>query len=189
MYVVISGEVEVNGERVRPHKRTELPILGEAVLMGISQNYPKTATAVSVCIVRRLHRADFQAALKAHIKDKRMFDRLLDGANINLRNWLERRLASSSAFSDSDPAFVSMVCRDVEDVFFAPSQVVLRQGEACKLGETPFYIVLAGQMQVLGDLGVLAVIGPGEVFGEAGALGIVDTTTSTVRAGRGGPVH
>mmetsp|Transcript_57469 Transcript_57469/g.136655 ORF Transcript_57469/g.136655 Transcript_57469/m.136655 type:complete len:1476 (+) Transcript_57469:64-4491(+) len=189
MYIVLAGECDVNGHIVRANSRRDLPIIGEAVLLGISANHPKTVTAASVCIVQQLCRSSFQAALKVHGKDKRMYDRLLDGSSANLRNWLERRLSASATFCDSDPVFVSQVCRDVEDVFFAPNEVVLRQGDPCALGETPFYLVLAGQMQVLGDLGVLAVIGPGEVFGEAGALGLVDSVTSTVRAGRGAPVH
>eukprot|EP00418_Pyrodinium_bahamense_P043290 CAMPEP_0179198586 /NCGR_PEP_ID=MMETSP0796-20121207/98778_1 /TAXON_ID=73915 /ORGANISM="Pyrodinium bahamense, Strain pbaha01" /LENGTH=122 /DNA_ID=CAMNT_0020903045 /DNA_START=31 /DNA_END=395 /DNA_ORIENTATION=- len=66
----------------------------------------------------------------------------------------------------------------------------MAHGESCSLGKTPFFVMLAGQATVESELGVvLGTVNAGEVFGEAGGLGLSSSRTATVRASQEGLVH
>ncbi|CAK0789121.1 unnamed protein product, partial [Prorocentrum cordatum] len=78
-----------------------------------------------------------------------------------------RMLTESSFFYHASAEFVDKICEDVEDVFFAPGERIVKVGEACRLGLTPCYVLLCGEAVVEDEFSLkVGTLWPGDVFGE-----------------------
>ena len=178
-HVVIEGSVEV--ERELPGGRTEhLAVIksgGYFGEIGLLHGIPRTATVrasnlgATVLAVRR--------ELFAHLVSEH--DLISEEiAQMSRRRLMVNQLIEAIPGLTHDT--ISKVSSHLERLRFAPGQVVIRQDDE----PDRFYVIIAGQAEVLnhhpsGDDIILAVLGPGEYFGEIGILHN-RPRTATVRA-------
>jgi CRP-like cAMP-binding protein len=75
-------------------------------------------------------------------------------------------IAACPLFTGLAPEQLQMVAEQAEEVDFPSGRVIARQGEV----GTGFFIVADGRVRVVRDGEILAVLGPGEFFGEMSVL-------------------
>ncbi|CAK0805022.1 unnamed protein product, partial [Prorocentrum cordatum] len=92
------------------------------------------------------------------------------------RKMLFSRLMGATTFVRMDPAFVQALCHGVKIKVYPASTQLLRQGEACLLGQTGFFLVLGGKVNLLSEHGtVFRTAHAGELLGELGAFGLMSS--------------
>jgi len=95
-----------------------------------------------------------------------------------------------NSFSMACPEFVALLSEGLEPVFYAPGDVIFKYGDQCVFGESPCYMLLAGQVDIESKLGIrLGSVRPVEVFGESAVPGILGKRTATVIAWEVGLVY
>lgn len=165
---------------------------GEAVMLKTVRNYVGTLKAEDLTIMQVLRRKDLEAAAEEGVGVME-FQHLLERLHKEVQpvgvEQLQKRLMWSSAFRGAGAAFVSNLCRCPDIVIFAPGSIILEQGDKTILGESCFYLVMAGRVRVEGPFGTLfGMVGAGQVFGEVGALGLAEARTANARAWEDGLV-
>mmetsp|Transcript_50552 Transcript_50552/g.90724 ORF Transcript_50552/g.90724 Transcript_50552/m.90724 type:complete len:1564 (-) Transcript_50552:67-4758(-) len=165
--------------------------VGEAVMIGAAKAHPCTVRAKTLCIVRSLARKDLLEVLETLGPEvQKDFDELLADARAEPPATLLQKLKKTAAFKSCNANFLTIACKDADDVLFAPGDALLRRGEVCKAGESPIYVILSGAAMIEGELGVaLAEVAAGEITGEGAAMGLSSRRTATVRAGKNRFVH
>jgi len=99
-------------------------------------------------------------------------------------------LQNCQSFKSAQPEFVGLLSEELEAVFYAPNDVIFKYGEECIFGESPCYLLLAGQVNIESKLGVrLGAVRAVEVFGESAVPGIMGKRTATVVAWEVGLVY
>jgi CRP-like cAMP-binding protein/cytochrome P450 len=178
-FIVVDGEVEI--ERTSGSGAVEhLARIGKGGYfgeIGLLHGVPRTATVraseggVTVLVISR---ESFMQMVAEH-------DLISDEiAEMAKRRMMVSQLAD--ALPGLDSAALTKVSTHLERQRFAPGQVVIQQGDEADR----FYVVVAGNAEVVnhhpgGDDIVLAMLGPGEYFGEIGILHN-RPRTATVRA-------
>lgn len=85
--------------------------------------------------------------------------------------------------------FLAMLCEHIEDSFFGPGEAIFKYGEECLYGVSDMYVLLAGEVDIETDLGVVqARLLPSEVFGE-GSVGAQTLRNASARAWSNAYVH
>jgi len=168
----------------------------ESVLLGVVNYYLRTVTASTVCMLLSLDRKYFQDRTRWTEKDLQIMEPLLQEAQERRNTGIEaerfetRMMQKVFAFRDADREFLVQLCENMEDKFIQPGEVIMAEGDQCKVGSTPFYALLSGDLVLENSFGVyMGNVMPGETFGESGALGFSETRTLTVRATLAGCVH
>ncbi|CAK0865598.1 unnamed protein product [Prorocentrum cordatum] len=187
MYLLLAGDVEVEAGGGPPAACGGRQAFGEAVLLRVAGAYSTTLRARSSCLVQALSRRSLDEVLASFPEERGLFDGLrVEGGG----GGLECSLSRSPSFSGTAPEFVALLCRHSEDVFYAPGEEIVTRGDACALGRSSIFLLVSGQAVVEGlHSQCLGSLGPGHIFGEAGALGFAPSRSATVRAGRGGLTH
>jgi CRP-like cAMP-binding protein len=171
VYFILAGHVCAQGSRGQsmPSGR----VFGETVLLGISKSYPYTVEALSLCTLQFFDKRTFEDILATSKDDYRVVSYLEREARNNAVSQLKvaQGLQKCAVFKNSCPDFIKSLSTEFEDVVFAPGDVVFPYGDPIVYGESPFYFVLAGQVNVMSKLGVqLANVMAVQVFGESVAM-------------------
>jgi len=180
-------------------------VFGEAGLVGLCALHAFSLKAESLCIMQYLRQADFLECLKQFPVENHRFTKLRAEAEkvVDLFHHstlqskshdasvpaqvqhltLKQKVHSTPSFRHCDPGFFKNLTSNLRDEFFAPNQPVVTIKEKCTYGHTPMYVILAGQCHVRSPWGViLGVLSAGEIFGEGGALGLVEERSCEVVA-------
>lgn len=97
---------------------------------------------------------------------------------------LKQMLKNASAFSSSPSNFLGMLAESVQETQFEPGELIFHCDDECSFGTSPFYVVTEGRVLLQNELEVcFGHANKGDMFGEGGALGLVETRTLTARAG------
>mmetsp|Transcript_89265 Transcript_89265/g.158314 ORF Transcript_89265/g.158314 Transcript_89265/m.158314 type:complete len:1586 (-) Transcript_89265:58-4815(-) len=191
LFILLQGSIYV--EEGKNKSRKEYPegkVFGEAEVLGISKVWGSTVKASNLCVLQALRIADFWSVMEEHPEDCELVAPLIEEAAKTEATKLEDRIFDSKIFADLATDFVTVLAEHAEDAFYGPGEAVFMFGEECKFGESSMWILLAGEAVVETDLGVeQARLHAGEVFGEAGALGLAQTRCATVRAPPTGCIH
>ncbi|CAJ1337620.1 unnamed protein product [Effrenium voratum] len=136
--------------------------------------YPARVTADTVCLVQVFKKDEIFLAMMARGgRDK---------AQPYGMTQMRKRLQRSLSFRNAHAAFSGALVRIPDVVLFAPNYTITEQGDECKLGQSSFYLVLAGRVRVEGAVGTLfSTVGAGQVFGEVGAFGLSRRRTASAR--------
>lgn len=125
--------------------------------------------------------------LQKNLENLRMLQQAKENY-VSPRTQLRNRLAHTRSFKQSSPGFIAMLAEKAVYEHLEESQVLYHVGQPC-FGESPFYILLEGQMSQENELEVvLGFIYEGEFFGEGGALCLSEERSATMRASKGRPV-
>jgi hypothetical protein len=151
---VLAGVVCVEDHRGQ-HKTEIGRVFGESVLLGVSPKYSYTVEAVSLCTVQFLEKAVFDEIIRTVQEDYRIVSFLqreaienggdqysLQAVQLKLRTAMQL----SSTFKHANRTFINMICKEIDPVFYAPSDVIFMYGEDIIEGESPCYLLLAGQV-------------------------------------------
>lgn len=189
MYILLGGTATMQNGKQQPMDILPGKVIGEAVVADLCATYSGTVIANSLCTLRFLRKSDFWEICSHHDTEREMLGRLLKQCRKHDGSNLAARMVRTVFFSQIDREFVNAICTNAEDVFFAPGETIMHEGDPTMLGKVPLYVLFAGQVDVEGVLGVrLSRLSPGAIFGEAGALGAVEARTATVRAAQEGIV-
>eukprot|EP00930_Biecheleria_cincta_P039316 TRINITY_DN27038_c0_g1_i1.p1 TRINITY_DN27038_c0_g1~~TRINITY_DN27038_c0_g1_i1.p1 ORF type:complete len:1590 (+),score=278.54 TRINITY_DN27038_c0_g1_i1:75-4844(+) len=191
LYILLSGTVYVEeGKSFRRVEYESGKVWGEAELLGVSKVNNSTIKSASTCILQSMTFADFWKVMEGFPADCELVEKLCAEAATTDARCLRERIYAAKGFANSAPDLVSVICEHAEDAFFAPGEAVITFGDECSFGTCDMFVLLAGDAVVETDLGVeQARLRPGEVFGEAGALGFAHTRVATVRAATTGCLH
>jgi len=92
------------------------------------------------------------------------------------------RLRTLPPFAQVDRGVLDRVGPDIRERTFAPGREIIREGELT----SDFFAILSGTVDVVRDARAIAELGPGDFFGESGALdpgpGYALARSATVRA-------
>lgn len=167
-------------------------VLAESVALGFSMLCPFTVRTVGLCLFQTLDRECLKDALAvpAFEHERTLLGKYLQGGSMDLESHMVASLRQFPLFSRAGNGFCSIASRGADEVYFAPDEDILKRATTCKLGETPMYVVLAGNAIVKPEFGdELATLKPGTLLGEGGALGLADMRTATVTAWADGLVR
>ncbi|CAJ1406281.1 unnamed protein product, partial [Effrenium voratum] len=158
-------------------------VIGEAAFVGATRLYPARVTADTVCLVQVFKKDEIFLAMMARGgRDKELLDILGKEAQPYGMTQMRKRLQRSLSFRNAHAAFSGALVRIPDVVLFAPNYTITEQGDECKLGQSSFYLVLAGRVRVEGAVGTLfSTVGAGQVFGEVGAFGLSRRRTASAR--------
>lgn len=188
MFIVLQGSARAE-DALGPEEDCEFKpghAFGLAVGIGISLRYSRTVRADGYCLVHILRTQKFKDALALHPREALLYDAALKQAEKHNCGRVMDRLVEAEVIAAGDPDFSSALCRHADDDFYGPGEVIIRRGDTCTLGESPAFVMLAGSAEVEDFRGILlARLNPGDLFGEAGALGVEPQRNATVRAVRG----
>lgn len=148
--------------------------------------------AVTACFTRVLKREHLELALQRCPNDAKSCARLQEQASAIIKHGkgLQRKLHHGAIFRSCSHAFVAFLFEHLEEAFFAPGEEIFRRGEECIEGATPIYVVLAGEVLVLGEDNVqVRTLRPGDVFGMAEAAGAVSSHATACKASHHGLVY
>ncbi|CAJ1374354.1 unnamed protein product [Effrenium voratum] len=189
MYILMSGSAYVDeGKRRRDFVAGQ--VFGEAEALGVSKAYNSTVYAANLCILAALPCADFWAVLQDYPEDCQLLEPLCQtGEEAQLESRLENRIFQLPMAVELSMEFMAMLCEHMEDAFFGPGEAIFRYGEECDFAKSEMYILLAGEVDIETELGVVcARLSPGEVFGEGGSMG-APRRNSSARAWASAYVH
>lgn len=210
MYWVLSGTVRasaaglLNKRVARPRSRVGRPasaawtwqvgaggLFSEAVAYGTCETQPCTMIAGDTCLVQRLSRRKITGLLEEFPQDRPALEPLLEEVrSYGAKSTLQERVLRSPLFSQLPHHGAVGLCERLEDVFFAPNENLFVRGEACEFGQSCMYVVLAGSAEAESDMGItMRKMTQGSLCGEAGAFGLAQARTTTVRANRTGLLH
>eukprot|EP00930_Biecheleria_cincta_P055447 TRINITY_DN41764_c0_g1_i1.p1 TRINITY_DN41764_c0_g1~~TRINITY_DN41764_c0_g1_i1.p1 ORF type:complete len:750 (+),score=166.33 TRINITY_DN41764_c0_g1_i1:71-2320(+) len=156
------------------------------------------AEALEACNAKVLRREAFEEVLRLYPEDRKVLDRLsreaahlvAPGSRLAVRQESSGRrllsfLKAGPLFENFDESFLAELWASAKGLLLGPEDRLIERGTRAALGESPLFLVLAGQLQVEGESGVLLrLAGPGEVLGAA-ALGGAETWPETIRAAAG----
>jgi len=179
-YIIKSGQVEISIQKDGgPAQIVALLARGDYFgEIALIKKVPRTATAraVSDCSLLTLERADFELLMSQKVDLGPRIDRLLENRGF---------LVKLPLFSEFAPAQVAMAASRLIPRRCQPGEAVITQGE---IGDS-FYIIKEGQFEVWverdGQKNKVAVLGPGEYFGEIALLLDMPRTASVVSQGQG----
>jgi len=183
MYVFLHGSAtcfsSLTGERSWRHGE----VIGEGAFAGATRLYPARIVADTVCLIQVLRRKEiFEAMAERSGRDKELLERLVKEAQPYGMTQLRKRLQRSWSFRNAAPAFANSLVTLPDVVLFPPNSLITEQGDECKLGQSDFYLVLAGRVKVEGAVGThFSTVGAGQVFGEVGAFGLSKRRTASAR--------
>jgi len=188
MFFILDGDCHVDGQKGSNDEPIMGRVHGEAIVLGIANHYPISIRSSAWCVALELTREGLEKALKAFPKQREVFEGLFTSNDHGVK--LRDRLHQNSLLSQAGSEFVSQSCEHAIDSFYSYGDVIMERGYPCKLGESNCYVLLSGQAIVEGEYNIrLGSVGPGDVFGEGGAVGLADTRNATVRAWKGGLTH
>jgi len=179
MYLVLAGTA------VREDAFSKIPVtagtmFGETKLLGIVKAHNAVLRAETLCTVQTLRKKDFDDTLLDFEHDRKLVSVLHEEAHNISTAGIRKKLQWSPPFRAMRPEFVGALIQGVEVVLYAPGTAILTLGEPCILGESPFFLVLAGRVNLEGQYGATyGVVQAGQVFGEVGAVGLTETRTCT----------
>jgi len=191
LFILLQGSVYMEeGKNKKRQDYSAGKVFGEAEVLGISKVFGSTVKTSTLCILQALRIADFWHVMEAHPEDCLLIAPLLEEASLSDATKLDERIYECEVLREAATDFVTVLAEHAEDAFYGPGEAVFMFGEECKFGESSMYILLAGEAVVETDLGVeQARLKPGEVFGEAGALGMASERSATIRAAPTGCIH
>ncbi|OLP91548.1 hypothetical protein AK812_SmicGene26738 [Symbiodinium microadriaticum] len=157
----------------------------ESAVLGTCSYFPYAVQAQSLCLTLALARTEFQAVLAKFPEEKQMFAKLSeDEESQDMLFSLPRVLKlHHQLFTTSSIDFLRKMCGLADEVYYAPSEIIIIRGESCAVGKTVMYVLLSGLAVVKLTFGEeVATIRPGMMVGEGGALGIADKRTTEICA-------
>eukprot|EP00930_Biecheleria_cincta_P053518 TRINITY_DN3904_c0_g3_i1.p1 TRINITY_DN3904_c0_g3~~TRINITY_DN3904_c0_g3_i1.p1 ORF type:complete len:1339 (+),score=213.74 TRINITY_DN3904_c0_g3_i1:393-4019(+) len=180
----IDGPVEDRTVKVKPRM-----VLAESGMLGFLTSYPYTVRAQGLCLFQTLSKECFRGVLVNHPRESHLMSSLRCEEPDLVSN-VAHRLHKYDLFSHTSLQFVTMACKGSDEVYFAPEDEIITRGQVCRLGETPMYVLIAGNATVKLEFGDdLAVLKPGATIGEGGSLGIASVRSATVKAWKDGLVR
>lgn len=174
-YMVVRGELEVYHEHA---PREVLAVLSAGDYFGEGAALENARRSASVrartdCELLKLASEDFRSFVRCHVDIAEKMSQVAD---------LVELLRKMPAFGEMPLAQVAVLASAMNPVKVGPGDVVVRQGEP----GTSLYVVRRGELEVLVEdeshkVRRVALLGPGEYFGEIALLERVPRT-ATVRA-------
>mmetsp|Transcript_63035 Transcript_63035/g.204407 ORF Transcript_63035/g.204407 Transcript_63035/m.204407 type:complete len:805 (+) Transcript_63035:2698-5112(+) len=193
LYLFLSGSAEILDGTDQPRILGPRSCYGEAMCLGITTVHTNTVRAQTMVVaqsVRRRHLVNYLEKFEGHSE---RFTSLLKEGKLSQANSVERlpnKMKRWNCFRAAQLPFLEMLALKAEDEFFAPNELIIKIGEECHYGQTPLYVLLAGKAVIEDEMGVMQnVLGPGELIGEGGALGLAATRGSNVRIFGAGCAH
>lgn len=194
MYILLSGSACMEaGKRNREYSAGQ--VFGEAEVLGVSKAYNNTVYANNLCILAALTSADLWNVVQDHPQDALLLEPLCnleaeaESAETAQSSRLDDRIFQLPMGLEVAADFLAMLCEHIEDSFFGPGEAIFKYGEECLYGVSDMYVLLAGEVDIETDLGVVqARLLPSEVFGE-GALGAATQRNASARAWSNAYVH
>eukprot|EP00435_Cladocopium_sp_Y103_P057461 s146_g19.t1 len=203
MYILLSGSAYMEaGKRNREYSAGQ--VFGEAEVLGVSKAYNNTVYANNLCILAALTSADLwhvvqdlvplalvPAKLEDHPQDALLLEPL---CNVEAEEAENGETSQSSRLDDRifrlPMGLASWIHKTSEsDSFFGPGEAIFKYGEECLYGVSDMYVLLAGEVDIETDLGVVqARLLPSEVFGE-GSMGAQTQRNASARAWSNAYVH
>lgn len=157
---------------------------GTAQILKIQLNAPTTVVIDSVSVVGTLKRCDFLHSLKKCPQNPTMRNNIAKCVQEQCQ--LKSFLSKCVAFLDIPEGFIDIAIRGSEHLLYAPGEFVVTKGESCTFGVSPCYVVMGGVAEVETIPGVFVpCLHVGDLFGEAGSLGLVQKRNAAVRARKG----
>jgi len=159
-------------------------VIGEAVLLGVTNTYPRTVQALSHCIVQILRRKTWTNVLEGFPSERQGFAVIWEEAERHGYAGLRQRLRMSSRH------FIAMACEHASDAFFAKGERIMTCGPSAG-GHDHVYVLLAGRARVEDQLSgcLLGELSAGEVVGEMDCVDCQEDRDTVVYAGKQGLVH
>eukprot|EP00929_Paragymnodinium_shiwhaense_P058926 TRINITY_DN29506_c0_g1_i1.p1 TRINITY_DN29506_c0_g1~~TRINITY_DN29506_c0_g1_i1.p1 ORF type:complete len:1494 (+),score=340.76 TRINITY_DN29506_c0_g1_i1:216-4697(+) len=189
-FLLVEGQAFVEDDALgqKWYRMSAGTVVGEPVLLGLTNTYSTTVRTEALCLVQVMKRSDFVEGLNEFPAASILLKPLekLQKQTRTLEEWI----LNSSLLSQAGMDFFSAACKHVDEVFFAPLEVMLKGCEECHLGECPIYVILAGEATVENEYGIsLCSLKNGSICGEGAGLGLAKVRTMTVRAWKGGITH
>eukprot|EP00929_Paragymnodinium_shiwhaense_P075939 TRINITY_DN38914_c0_g1_i1.p1 TRINITY_DN38914_c0_g1~~TRINITY_DN38914_c0_g1_i1.p1 ORF type:complete len:1466 (-),score=306.30 TRINITY_DN38914_c0_g1_i1:60-4457(-) len=189
MFLFVDGlaYIDAGGDADKENLPVPSPsALGEAVVLGLRNDYTTTIRAQTVCLLQVLQKDDFHAALASFPADAALLADVRAQKNLAIQKHLQRH----PLFSEAGQDFVTSICQHCDDVFFAPGEEIVRLSDTAHIGKGSIFVLLTGQADVENEFDIIeGTLLPGDVCGEANALNFSDHRAMTVRAWRGGLTH
>lgn len=187
MFILVQGtavnEGDNNHDSTSPLSLPPGYVWGEVNVLGSSEHYLNTLRAKSLCIVQSLARSSLCEVLLDFPTENIMFATILEEERQVPDVTLSEYIHSANGFGNASPEFVDIACCGADDVFFAPSEYIMKRDEKCRLGETCMYVILTGSATVLGEFNdEMEKLQKSDITGESGALGESTHRGATVRA-------
>lgn len=180
----MDGPVEERTIKLKPRM-----VLAESEMLGFQTLCPYTVRAQGLCLFQTLCKQRFKDVLVNYTRESHLMSSLRCEEPDLVSN-VASRLHKYELFSHTSLQFVTMACKGVDEVYFAPEDEIITRGQVCHLGESPMYVLIAGKAAVKLEFGDdLAVLKPGAMIGEGGSLGIASVRTATVKAWKDGLVR
>lgn len=193
MILLLQGEAGASRPGVREPLSERLgpgAVVGEANLVGISRCYRCTVKATTICLTQAFRHVDLVEVLTRFPDDRRLLDVPVLEAERQRFDTLNLRVRQSMTFLSCAAPFLEIMCRYVDDAFFPPGELIIDQDDPFVIGQSPVYLILAGQAIAENDRGLtLCIVNPGEILGEAAIVGFSEKRTASVRAHRDSVVH
>jgi CRP-like cAMP-binding protein len=164
--------------------------LGESTLLGVESGYPCSwYSGRGTCTVQVLGKSAFNEVLASFPPETTLVQDLLAQVSDQDCKEIWKRLQWSTPFRALRPSFISALAKGADIQIYARGNIILHQGEPCKLGESYMCLVLGGKVLAVGDVGtVFGSITAGEVLGEVGAFGLTPCRTTTTKCSEEGLV-
>lgn len=188
MYILLSGSVYMEAGR-RRQEYAAGQVFGEAEALRVSKAYNNTIYANNLCVLAALSSVDLWNVVQDHPEDSLLLEPLCNVEEDHDHSRLDDRIFRLPMSAEMSLEFLGMLCEHIEDAFFGPGEAIFSYGEPCEYGVSDMYVLLAGEVDIETDLGVVeARLQPSEVFGEGGSMGATRRNASA-RAWRSAYVH
>eukprot|EP00931_Biecheleriopsis_adriatica_P079347 TRINITY_DN5274_c0_g1_i1.p1 TRINITY_DN5274_c0_g1~~TRINITY_DN5274_c0_g1_i1.p1 ORF type:complete len:1478 (-),score=279.90 TRINITY_DN5274_c0_g1_i1:139-4572(-) len=157
-------------------------VCGESMVLGTARMHINTVRATTMCIVQTLTRESMDEVLVDFPQELEMYSRLRRSMGDLAELTTMEQMRQSYAFAEADPVFMQMACERADEVYYAPSEDIIKRGDTCKAGETSMYVILTGSATAEGEFGdELGKLSRLDLIGEGGCLGLAETRGAAVR--------
>lgn len=169
--------LEIDGSHVRNFVKGD--VFGELSMLDMGLTRTASVHAVDVCVAQCLDRSSFYDVLKKNPNDEGTAAALTNLRTDSAGLLHQQQIRQMRLFANSDHAFVSKLCENMEPRFFSPGETVFNESD-----RPPFFLALliTGQISIYVGRERVGVVLKGDTVGETAALGLTNKRTATLKA-------